>query len=216
MVERAIPDAWTFASPSDVLEVRSAAAGSVLRRVLPEVDDLASRSLPLLNRVIEAATFEGRPLAAANRAVDAGDDPAAALWQATTTLREHRGDGHVAVLTAAGLDGCQVHVLMAAYRQVPAERLQKARGWTDEDWAVATDALVERGWLHADGSLTEAGRTAREDIERRTDELALPPFARLGDDAERLADLLAPLRDAVLAADVISFPNPIGLPATHA
>jgi hypothetical protein len=28
-----------------------------------------------------------------------------ALWQAATSLREHRGDGHVAVLTAEGLNG---------------------------------------------------------------------------------------------------------------
>jgi len=215
MVERAIPDAWTFASPPDILEVRCAAAASVLRRVSPDVDDIAPRAIPLLARAIETAAVEGRPLAAANRAVEVGTDPVRLLWQATTTLREHRGDGHVAVLTAAGLDGCQVHVLLAAYRQVPAERLRKARGWTDEDWTAATDSLVERGWLRADGSLTDTGRTARDDIERRTDELALPPFTRLGDATERLADLLTPLRDAVLAAAVISFPNPIGLPRSE-
>ncbi|MGY9071385.1 MAG: helix-turn-helix domain-containing protein [Acidimicrobiales bacterium] len=34
------------------------------------------------------------------------------LWQNCTSLREHRGDGHVAALTAAGIDGCQAHHLL--------------------------------------------------------------------------------------------------------
>ena len=45
----------------------------------------------------------------------AEDDGALArLWQAATILREHRGDGHFAALTAAGTDGCEVLVLRCA------------------------------------------------------------------------------------------------------
>ena len=32
------------------------------------------------------------------------------LWQATTVLREHRGDGHVAALVDAGLNGLEAHI----------------------------------------------------------------------------------------------------------
>ncbi len=42
-----------------------------------------------------------------------------ALWHAATVLREHRGDGHVAALVAAGLDGRQALVTMAATGAVP-------------------------------------------------------------------------------------------------
>jgi hypothetical protein len=44
MVERAIPDAWTFASPSEVLATRVGAAATTLRRVLPDIDEHAARS----------------------------------------------------------------------------------------------------------------------------------------------------------------------------
>jgi hypothetical protein len=212
MVRRAIPDAWTYASPEAVLDARVATAAAVLRRVLPDVDDHAGAVTPLLARAVAAASDEGRPLAAANRALALGDDPVHALWQATTTLREHRGDGHVAILTSLGLDGCQVHVLNAAYRQVEPSRFEKSRGWSAQDWAAAQRALVERGWVREDGSLTGVGVRVRDEIEARTNELAAPPFAALGADATRLADLLTPIRDAVLAAEVIRFPNPMGLP----
>jgi hypothetical protein len=212
MVERAIPDAWTFASPDAVLEARVATASAVLRRVVPAVEDHARRALPLMTKAIDSASYEGRPLAAANRALDADGDAVHSLWQATTTLREHRGDGHVAVLTSHGLGGCDVHVLMSAYRQVEPERLRKARGWTEADWAASSESLVRRGWLGADGALTSAGHEIRDDIERRTDELATAPYEALGHDAEKLLDTLRPVRDAVLDAEVLWFPNPIGLP----
>jgi hypothetical protein len=38
----------------------------------------------------------------------------ARLWQACTTLREHRGDGHVAACVAAGLSGLDAHVVQVA------------------------------------------------------------------------------------------------------
>ena len=212
MVERAIPDAWSFAPPQTVLYARITSASAVLRRVVPGIEERAALALPPLERAVEVAACEGRPLAAANRALDAGEDVVHRLWQATTTLREHRGDGHVAVLTSLGLGGCEVHVLLAAYRQVEPARLQKARGWSEDDWVAAQESLVARGWLDATGALTPVGHDAREDIERRTDELAAAPYRALGDDAERLCDLLTPMRDAVIAAEVLWFPNPIGLP----
>jgi hypothetical protein len=212
MVERAIPDAWTFASRDAVLDARVTSAAAVLRRVVPDVEDHAARVVPLLERAMDAARYEGRPLAAANRVVDVGDDIVHRLWQATSTLREHRGDGHVAVLTSLGLGGCDVHVLLAAYRDIVPERIQKSRGWTDDDWAAARDRLITRGWLDLDGALTTAGREARDDIERRTDELAMPPYDALGADTDQLLRSLTLMRDAILAADVIAFPNPMGLP----
>jgi hypothetical protein len=103
-------------------------------------------------------------------------------------------------------------VLLSAYRDVEPARFQKARGWDDHDWAAARERLVARGWLDREGGLTEVGRRARDEIERRTDDLAAAPYAALGGDAEALLDMLTPVRDAVIAADVIWFPNPMGLP----
>jgi hypothetical protein len=92
--------------------------------------------------------------------------------------------------------------------------LQAARGWDDDAWEESLAALVERGWLHADGTPTASGATARQDIEDLTDRLAAEPWERLGDEAsESLGATLAALARAIGTAGSIPVPNPIGLPA---
>jgi len=215
MVRRAIPDAWTFAAPDAVLRTRVAAVSRALDRLLGGQDGVPE-AVRLAARAVDGLDCAGRPLAAAWSAWvrDAGpSEPPAALWAACTVLREHRGDGHVAALVDAELDGCQAHVLAAASGATPRESLQPHRGWTDEDWEAAEDALRGRGLLDGAGALTEAGRALRERVEARTDELATAPLAALGTDgAERLVAALRPLAAAVRDGDAIPFPNPMGLP----
>ena len=62
------------------------------------------------------------------------DEPHLALWQALTTLREHRGDGHTVALLQREVDGLQAHVLAAAAGRSTREWLQRARGWDDAAW----------------------------------------------------------------------------------
>ncbi|MFI9155239.1 hypothetical protein [Streptomyces sp. NPDC053367] len=217
MVRRALPDAWDFASPEAVLRARADSATAALRRVAPSVAKEAAPAVALLERVVAAADGAGRPLFAANRGVPAPGDPAGALWQAATTLREHRGDGHVAVLTAEGLDGCEAHVLFAAGEQVPAEVLRDNRGWSAEEWQAALDRLTARGLLTDAGTLTADGEALRAHIEARTDELAVRPYRVLApQEASRLLEKLAPLADEVLDSGLVPFPNPMGLPPRRA
>lgn len=214
-VRRAIPDAWTIVDPADLVVVRADAAAAALRRLLTHdaADRLAERARPVLQEVVERATGAGRPLFAANRDVAVPDDPVAALWQAATTLREHRGDSHVALLTGEGLDGCEAHVLFAACEGVPAELYQQSRGWSVEDWQHAVERLAARRLLADDGKPTDQGQALRARIERRTDGLAAEPYARVGDDSiRRLLTDLAPAAERVAAAGEIMFPNPMGLP----
>ena len=67
MVNRAIPDAWQYASAADVIDARAAAAASALRRVAPGIDDVADAVLTLLWRVLDAA--ESGSIADVTRAV---------------------------------------------------------------------------------------------------------------------------------------------------
>ncbi|SEG61634.1 hypothetical protein SAMN04489712_107230 [Thermomonospora echinospora] len=209
MVRRAIPDAWGFAEPAAILQARAEAAAKALRRLAPGVDEAAAALNPGLAAAIEAADTPGRPLFGANRDLPMPEDPVQALWQAATTLREHRGDGHVALLAAEGLDGCAVHVLLSAAEGVPAELLQRTRAWSAEDWAAAVTRLAERGLVTAEGAVTEAGRALRASIEARTDELAVDPY-RVVPDPDGLVALLGALARDV--APAIGFPNPMGLP----
>lgn len=215
-VGRAIPDAWGFAAPAAVLEARDEALAAALPAAVGDVLDPAAltRVLPRLEAAAAACDCDARPLAAAHLALDPADDPWVRLWQLTAILREHRGDGHNLALAVAGLDGCAANVLAAAVGAVPAEVQQRSRGWSDEAWVGATDALEARGLLDAAGAVTEKGRAWREEVEATTDRLAAAPPRALGDDG--LVAVLADLRPAVAAvaaSGVLPFPNPIGLPA---
>src|SRR5690606_23182432 len=155
---------------------------------------------------------DGRPLFAANAALDWPDDPVARLWHAVTLLREHRGDAHVAVLTAAGISGRESNVLHAAADRVPAELIMRSRDYDDEEWARIEDRLAGRGLLDADGALTDAGRALKQHIEDTTDRLALAVLDPLTDDeVETLFRTLTPIARAVVAAGDIPAATPMGL-----
>ena len=96
-----------------------------------------------------SADVGGRALFAANRALPWPSEPLARLWHATTLLREHRGDGHVAVLAAEGLSGRECNVLHAAAGRVPEEMIKRSRDYDDAQWARHTEALGRRGLLDA-------------------------------------------------------------------
>ncbi|MFC5753488.1 SCO6745 family protein [Actinomadura rugatobispora] len=210
-VRRAVPDAWSYASPEDILRSREAAAAAALRRHAPIVDEIAPKAVPLLRRVAEAADAPGRPLFCANRDLPVPDDDVAALWLATTVLREHRGEGHLMLLTAEGLDGPEASVLSLAVAGDSIDKLTVTRGWSAERLRAAVAALAGRGLLNADGTATEEGRVFRRRIEERTDALAAPPY-RVLDEPEELFALLEPVARAVAASGDVPFPNPIGLP----
>jgi hypothetical protein len=213
-VARALPDAWSFAAPDRVLEARRTGVDRVLGRITAGIDgDDITRAAALARAAVEGLTVDGRPLAAANLALPWPDQPHLALWQAATVLREHRGDGHITALVAAGLDGRQALVTMAATGAVPKAMLQAARGWDDEAWAESTESLIERGWLTEDGTASAAGAVDRQQIEDLTDLLAAEPWGRLGEQRTgALHSLLSPLARAIAAAGPIPVPNPIGLP----
>jgi len=213
MVRRSLPDAWEFARPDALVAARAAAGAATLRRLCPGIESVASLANGALSDVIEMCDSVGRPMFAANRDVGPIDDPVAQLWQHCTTLREHRGDGHVIALAASAIDGCEAHHLIATEQQLPHELLRDNRGWTVDQWGDAGRRLQRRGLLDADG-LTDAGRRLRAHVEAVTDSLALVPLTEaLGEQgAQQLIDLLTPATIEVAASEVLPFPNTMGLP----
>lgn len=214
MVARSLPDAWSYAAPPALLDARSAAVDQAVRRLFPDAlgTPALTRAASLARAAVESTAVDGRPLAAANAALDWPDEPHLVLWQATTTLREARGDGHVAALVAAGLDSCQACVTISAAGGPTEEMFRASRWWRSEDWAAASDGLRSRGFLDADGALTDAGRAAREDVERVTDELAGQTWRALGDErSEELRRLVHPLSRQLMTTGVIPADNPIGM-----
>ncbi len=208
MVARALPDVWQRATPEEALAARAKGAVAALAAHGPVLTGAElAEAVELMEAAVVRLDVAGRVLGAANAVLPRPEEPLARLWQAATTLREHRGDGHVAALVTAGLDGCEALVLRAG-QDLPRQLLQPARGWSDEDWDAAAGRLLGRGWLGADGRATPAGIEGYGQVEATTDALASVPWDGL--DTTRLAGLLAPLAKACVAG--LPTPNPIGLP----
>jgi hypothetical protein len=212
-VARYVPAVWETASAQAALESRWRAADLTLRALLGDgVGDPGLREAARLGRTaVEAADMAGRPMAAACLDLPWPQEPHLALWHAATVLREHRGDGHIAALQAAGLDGCESLVSFAAIDAAPVESFA-SRGWTEQEWSAARDRLAERGWVDEQGGATEHGRRLRDDVERMTDELAAGPWRALGTDGcARLTELCGPVFAAVIGAGMLPTQSTLGI-----
>lgn len=222
MVHRALPDAWGYASPEAALAARLDGTLAALRRALGDaaVGPDVAEAAEVAEAAADACPPGGRPLFAALSAVAPPGDPLGRLWHAATRLREHRGDGHIVANLAHGVDGLGAHVMFAA--TAPVDRapgwpgsvraiLQGARKWTDDEWEAAAAELTGRGWLTADGAITDVGRAARQAIEDLTDDLAAGPWESIGAEATgRLRQLLAPLAQRIVADGDVPVLSPAG------
>lgn len=212
-VARALPDAWGYVTPQSVLATRSEAVGAALDTYLAGIDTGAlASSVDRLRPGLDAADLGGRALFAAYRALPWPDAPRLALWHAATLLREHRGDGHIAALTVAGLSGLDAHVLATGVRGTDPALLRDNRGWSTDEWEDCRVGLERRGLITGDLA-TEAGRAEHAAVEDATDLAALDALGGLGpDDLAALLDALAPAAQRIAATGMVPFPNPIGLP----
>jgi len=210
VVEAGIPAAWSIASPTAILEARFSAADTALREILGD-EVVGSEELAwaaaTARRAAEACDVAGRPLFAGHAGLDWPDEPLLVLWHALTLLREFRGDGHVAALVLADVSPCEaLHThIAAADGLLPPDVLKISRGWPEDDWQAAAEALRSRGWLEEDGSFTETGRAARDQVEAATDESALAPWQALGEETcDRLRATIRPWSRAVVDSGVMS------------
>lgn len=207
MVARAVPGVWAIMSPEQVLARRDGLVAEALDRVWGDgrLDAEIAEAAELALAALSGIETEARPLAAAHAALPVPDGSSArALWHACTVWREYRGDGHNIALAAAGIDGLEAHLLMAAHGRGNQATITGIRGWTPEEWAAAAARLADRGILTTDGSYTEAGRSFRSGVEAATDELSSRPIRTLGPErAARLQDLLATLSADLLASGAV-------------
>jgi len=211
-VAKALPTAWQIAGPEAALRARQESAVAALGRYGIVADENVCAAAELAGRAARQAPFDGRPLFSANLALPWPDDPLAALWHATTLLREQRGDGHVAVLAAAGVSGRESNVLHCAAGAVPQEYIKRTRHYDDAEWHTCEHTLVSRGLLGDDGSLTPAGRDLKNHIEVTTDTLALHALDGLDDgDVEALFDALTPIARTVIAGGDMPAVTPMSL-----
>ncbi|MFD8620827.1 hypothetical protein [Streptomyces sp. DSS69] len=215
VVDRHVPAAWAIASPEVVLAARLRAVDRAYRALFGDrrVEGAEfAEAAALVRRAVEAtppSVLGG--LGPANSALPWPDAPHLVLWHAATVLREHRGDGHIAALEAAGLDPVESLVSFAG---VGAARpgVFASRGWGEEEWGAARQRLQGRGLLAADGTATDAGRELRAKVERRTDEEAAAPWRALGEEGRaRLVELVGEPWLAVIGSGMLPGENTLGI-----
>lgn len=214
LVHHFVPACWDAASPESATAARYRGVSAAYERLLgadtlgsPEVAEAAD----LARTATEGCEPVGRPLFAGHAGLPWPEEPHLALWHAATLIREHRGDGHIAVLTSEGLSGLEANVLISAEGQIPRPVLQPSRDWTDEQWAAAEQRLERSGHLWDGGQLSTQGLDLRTRIEARTDRLAVEPWRHLGGEgSDRLRELARPLARAIVDAGAFPVPNAVG------
>ncbi|MFD7552639.1 hypothetical protein ACFV0R_32205 [Streptomyces sp. NPDC059578] len=205
LVAAHLPGAWRTAAPGAVLAARLRVVDASLRRLLgadalasPEMAEAAGLAL----RAAEGCAPHGRALYAAHAQLEVPGAAHLALWHASTLLREHRGDGHVAVLLDLGLDPVEAMVSHTATgKGMTPKWATGSRGWRRTNWEAAGERLRARGLLTEDGELTDAGRALRAEVEERTDRLDSAPYEHLGEaGVARLTELAGGFTRTALAA----------------
>ena len=163
-----------------------------------------SEAFDLARAAASACDVAGRPLFAGHASLPWPDAPHLGLWHAITLLREFRGDGHISSLVDASIAPCEALVLHQATGQLPPGVLQRTRAWPDDEWQAARTRLQDRGWIDG-GELTAEGRAVRDEIEQRTDELAMAPWEALGEArCQRLRDVVRPMSKAIVGSGLLS------------
>lgn len=213
---KVIEDGWREArsryTPEQLLDARETVADKAFTRALG--DGLQDPSLPgivdRLTTILTKAPKGGRPLGAVNLDLDRTLTPHVALWQAATTVREWRGDGHIAALVASDLTPTQAVVFHEAEhpthlpgKQMGRARAQKSRAWSDTEWAEAADALRHRGLLEPnDERLSDKGVELYQLIEDLTDDASASIWAGV-DDAESILAAVLPFVHAVIDSGIL-------------
>ena len=209
-VAKSLPAAWEIARPEEALRARQHATVAALHRCGVTEDENLCTAAELAVRAARMAPVDGRALFAANVALPVPSDPVAALWHATTLLREHRGDGHVAALVAAGISGRESNVFHTAASAVSEEFMKRSRHYDDNEWEACRHNLADRGLLDSGGALTPDGSDLKNQLETTTDALSLRAFDGLSDEElQALFSALTPVARTVIAAGDVPAATPM-------
>lgn len=190
-------------SVAQLQQGRERAGTEALRAALGEVDEVeVDGVVDTLRAGLAAADLMGRPLFAGMSALAWPDQAHGRLWHATSLLREHRGDSHVAACVAAGLDGIEANVLTELWVGFDLLEYTSTRGWPQEAMDAAIGRLRRRGLLDGPPDhtvLSHEGRRVRAGIEDATDLAQQPIVDLIGDTLDRTVELLATWSEAVVA-----------------
>jgi hypothetical protein len=187
---------WTLTDAPTICAARTDGAVGQLSRILGDDPAGATAARGLLESAVESLRPEGRPLFGGIRSLALPGTPLGDCWRLADALREYRGDAHIAAWTTGGFDATEIGLLTELYWGLPMRTYIRTRAWSDDDLDAAEERLRSRGLLDGDG-LSDAGRTAREQIELDTDRQCRPALEALGDAFDELLGILRPWGRAI-------------------
>src|SRR3954453_6473171 len=196
VVIRCVTLGWTRTDAATICAARDDGAIAQLTRLLGDEPKGVQRARELLARAVEPLRPEGRPLYSGVRSLSMPESALGAVWRMGDMLREYRGDSHTTAWVSMGFDATEIGLLTELYWGLPMRSYSRTRAWTTDAFDAAHEGLRSRG-LVDDTGFTEAGRTAREQVEVVTDQQLAGAIAALGDDIDELFDILQPWGDAV-------------------
>lgn len=196
VVVPAVTAGWAITDAKSVCAARRDGAVAQLQRILGSNPAGVDEARRVLQRAVSVLRPEGRPLFAGTLSQSIPDDALAACWHYGDMLREFRGDAHTAAWISAGFDATEIGLMTELFWGLPLKSYSRTRGWSEDDYRAAIDRLESRG-LIGDGAFTDAGRAAREGVERATDAQMTVALEAMGDDLDRLLGLLTPWSQAV-------------------
>jgi hypothetical protein len=203
VVTAAIDEAWATTDAVSLLAARERGAVASLTRIFGDDTTIAAaipRATELLRRATDAAPAgEARALYSGLRSLGFPGTTIGDLWRACDLVREHRGDSHIIAWVGGGLDPVQATISTELWWRLPLRSYVRTRGWTEEEIDAALDRSRASGLMDGD-EFSPAGEALRAEIEWVTDRQERPVIDALGDDADELFGLLAPMTEAVVAA----------------
>ncbi len=205
LVESLMTSARDIANWDQVQQAQLAGALGALQATIGQPPELAD-VVDAMRRGLDAADLVGRPLFAGLASLPWPDQPSGQLWRAVNLLREFRGDTHVAVCVAAGLDGVEMNVLTERWIGWDPQSYSATRGWSAEALDAAYARLGARGWLSGD-NLTDDGLAVREELERRTDAGVQHVIDAIGPDLDTVIAVCRRWSDMLVSAGVVP-PDP--------
>jgi hypothetical protein len=202
IVVPSVQEGWSKTEPEPLLEARFDGAVASLRRLLGEPDAHGvARAVELLQRGLAAAEGAGHPLFSGLKSLPFPADPVGQLWRCCDMLREHRGDSHISVWTAAMVRPIEIQLMSELQMGLGLKTYSATRGWTVAQMDSAIEGMRAKGWMTGD-AFTPDGRALRERIESETDGMEVPIVDAIGPDLDELLGILRPWTAAIVKAGI--------------